>query len=333
MKILYINKNTNLSTPIIENMKKMGFDVDVLIDGQLPTINKDSFAHRIKNIFYRVIMKDKNYYTKTETRIFQKYAEKRLRNKEYDIAFFIRADMYSHKLIKKVRKRSKKMINYQWDGMKVCENLIPHIVFFDKIFTFDPSDILQYKKFNFLPLTNCWFADPEKRYENKRDFFYVGVGTLNRQQLIKNFKNFIEDKYIMDAYLTVSTHDNMQTNEGVHFIHQPFSYEENIRYVEESHALLDFKLDYHNGLSFRFFEGMIYEKKIITNNGSAKKYDFYHPDNIFICDFKDFSGLPEFLKKPYHKLDPKIVSKYSIENWLRYALDIPPYTEIKLPAI
>ena len=62
-----------------------------------------------------------------------------------------------------------------------------------------------------------------------------------------------------------------------------------------------------------------------------KNYDFYHPDNIFITDFENFNGLKEFLEKPYHKIDRKIVEKYGIKNWLNYALDYGDYEAINLP--
>lgn len=98
-----------------------------------------------------------------------------------------------------------------------------------------------------------------------------------------------------------------------------------------SKAILDMKLPYHEGLSFRFFEAIYYKKKIITDNVNVKNYDFYHPDNIFITDYEDFSGLKEFLEKPYYEIDEKIVNKYGVENWLRYVLDIEPHQKIDLP--
>lgn len=91
------------------------------------------------------------------------------------------------------------------------------------------------------------------------------------------------------------------------------------------------KLSYHSGLSFRFFEGLYHEKKVITDNIFVKNYDFYHPDNIFITDYKKFDGLKEFLEKPYFPVDQKIVSKYGFDNWIRYVLNLPNYEPINLP--
>ena len=76
MKILYINKNLNLSKPIVDQLIKMGFEVDVLIVSLPPSLDKFSLIHKLGNIFWRLILKDKNYFIKKEKQIFEKFAEK-----------------------------------------------------------------------------------------------------------------------------------------------------------------------------------------------------------------------------------------------------------------
>lgn len=51
MKILYINKNLNLSKPIVNQMIKMGFEVDILIESLPKALNKSAFSHKIGNVF------------------------------------------------------------------------------------------------------------------------------------------------------------------------------------------------------------------------------------------------------------------------------------------
>ncbi|WP_228453698.1 hypothetical protein [Chryseobacterium manosquense] len=70
------------------------------------------------------------------------------------------------------------------------------------------------------------------------------------------------------------------------------------------------------GLSFRFFEGLYYRKKIITDNLMVKKYDFYHPDNIFVIENGNNAAILEFLKRPYQELPEHIVKKYSFSEWI-----------------
>ena len=57
MKILYINKNIELSKPIVNQMIKMGFEVDILIESLPKALNKSAFSHKIGNVFSRLILK------------------------------------------------------------------------------------------------------------------------------------------------------------------------------------------------------------------------------------------------------------------------------------
>jgi len=76
---------------------------------------------------------------------------------------------------------------------------------------------------------------------------------------------------------------------------------------------------------------MNFRKKIISNNFSVKKYDFYHPDNIFLTDFENLERLKDFLQRSYHEIDAKIRKKYDLPNWIKYVLDVGEYQKIELP--
>lgn len=95
--------------------------------------------------------------------------------------------------------------------------------------------------------------------------------------------------------------------------------------------LVDFINGKHCGLSFRTFEAMGYDKKLITTNAEIIKYDFYNPNNIFVLNNDNLAKLNEFLEKPYEPLPVEIKQKYSFTNWIRYVFDEKPYQEINLP--
>ena len=107
-------------------------------------------------------------------------------------------------------------------------------------------------------------------------------------------------------------------------------FKDNLLASRKSKVLLDFVISEHKGLSLRTFEALGHDKKLITTNKEIAKYDFYHPNNIFILD-NNFDDIPAFLNKPYHHIEPKIKEKYSFGNWIKYVLDIHPYQPILLP--
>ena len=78
---------------------------------------------------------------------------------------------------------------------------------------------------------------------------------------------------------------------------------------------MDFVDPRHDGLSLRFFEGMYYQKKVITDNKKVKNYDFYHPNNIFILE-NNYHDIEAFLKIPYYHISDEIVKKYGFSSWI-----------------
>ena len=333
MKLLYINKNINLSKPIIDQLKKEGFDVDVLIESHPSAIDKSTVIHKVMNIFYRLFLNDKTYYIKKERLFFEKFAEKKLKNENYDITFIIRADMFSEKLIRTARKQSKKMVSYQWDGLEMYPRIFNYYKYFDRKLVFDKKDIINFPEHHLLPLTNFFHSeDQAAKYNEEIDFFYIGVGLEERIRWAYNIEKYVKKNFFTyKAILTIPEFRAESKTEFVSLQHEGISLEQNEKLASTARAIIDFKMESHNGASFRVFECLQKQKKLISNNYTLKDYDFYHPDNIFLTDFEDLSGLKEFLQKPYHQIERTIVEKYGIKNWLNYALDYGDYEPINLP--
>ena len=94
------------------------------------------------------------------------------------------------------------------------------------------------------------------------------------------------------------------------------SYEKMLKIHARSAAILDIQVEGSKGFILRTIEALYFKKKIITNNSLIAQADFYHPNNIFILDVDDISLLQEFLVKPYHEVDDRIINNYSVESWV-----------------
>lgn len=70
------------------------------------------------------------------------------------------------------------------------------------------------------------------------------------------------------------------------------------------------------GLSFRVFEAMALEKKLITNNQFIKKYSFYNPNNILVIENENYNFSPEFIYSKYEPLPEHVFNEYTIDNWV-----------------
>ncbi len=332
--ILLVNENKILGNAFMAALSEEGFCVSEFHSVPFPEYKKD-LEKKIQNLFFRKVKKDKNFYKRDSAKLKTNFNFKLTENlnSHYDYILVFRADFYPVSVLEILRKKTENFIAYQYDGKKVWENKLESLKLFDKVFVFDSDDFIPNTGINFQPVTNCWFMDERiSENDNRNDIFYVGVGVPDRLKKIEILKNYCFEKKIrLKAFLTIADYLEEKSEKGVSFVHKGLSYAENLTEVKHSKALLDFKLEYHKGLSFRFFEAMNFRKKIITNNFYVKDYDFYHPDNIFVTDYADLTGLKDFLETPYFEINAEIREKYGFGNWIRYVLDFGNFQKIELP--
>ena len=94
--------------------------------------------------------------------------------------------------------------------------------------------------------------------------------------------------------------------------------------------MLDFHhQNIHNGLSFRSFEALGFDKKLITTNELIKEYDFYNQSQFLILG--DDADLETFINREISFVDDRTKSKYSFTNWIENVLEIDDCEKIGLP--
>lgn len=328
-KLILLNE-IGLNEIFTEAFRDEGYDVISILEQ--PFLYKKNIWTKLMNIYNRVILKNNNFYGDDYYKKLNNEVYRRLKkiNTEVDYALVFRSDYYSNKNIRLLREKSKMLVSYQYDGWELGNTIVKHKDYLDRVFFFEKDDLSKYGE-KALPLTNCFFYSNEANPSVEFDIFYVGTGTRNRIKNLKNIYNRLGKKYKIKGLITIPEYQKEDKWGGMQFSHKGVSYKENITLLRTSKCLIDIKFSYHNGLSFRFFEALYYKKKLITNNESVKKYDFYNSSNIFITDFENLEGIEEFLDKPYIEIDDNIVEKYGFKNWSRYVLDQPSYQEITLP--
>lgn len=326
---------SSIKEMFLEGFQKLGYNTIDFFDNL--EISSPGLYDKLMNIFWRVILKRKDYHDIRKKKQLEKACEKRLDgllSQKIDYAVFFRQDIFSEKFLKKICDKNIFTSCYIAEGMNsYVKTILDRQKYFNKIFSFNPEDIIKNKNLNFEFLTNCYFND-EKKISNQKSnkIFYIGTGLANRITALENLSKYIEKtNYVLDALAVVSLFQEERIIKTIKLQHQLLPYKENIQRVKNSFALIDMVIETHKGLSFRFFEALYYNKKLITNNQDVQKYDFYNPDNIFITDFENFDGLLEWLNKDYVELSPQVKLKYSFENWAANMLDLPSRIPMSLP--
>ena len=81
--------------------------------------------------------------------------------------------------------------------------------------------------------------------------------------------------------------------------------------MNDSSVLLDIAQPKQEGLSFRIFEAMKLEKKIITTNKALQPMIFMIPNNIFVWKNEDNIPSEDFFIKPFTPIPPFIAKRFT----------------------
>lgn len=232
-----------------------------------------------------------------------------------DVILTIRPDLLDVPTHLNIKSKSKLYYAYLYDSTRRFN--INHLLngVFDKIFSFDENDV---KKYNFIHITNYIYLPkqdikPSSAYDYKVFIVISGDERLTTLNAIADKLNLLSINY---KFIVRASRKPINLNAGIEYTKEEIWQDKLIDYLDKSEILLDLIRDGHNGLSFRIFESMAYQKKLITTNQSVKNYDFYTPDNIMVVDPENITIDEAFFTTPYTPLDAEVYNKYTITNWV-----------------
>lgn len=319
--ILAVPDHFGLPQVFKENLEFLAFKVYLVKhdNSKIKLSTKDSFIHLYKKIF----TDNKTHKARImalEKENPQMYFLDGIESADY--ALVIRPDLFSENVLQKIKLKSKHFVGYQWDGMNrfpLAENMIPY---FDRFFVFDSNDEKKYH--NVQSINNFYFDYLHPKREFKHDIFFVGTFMKDRinelLQLSLIFKK-IGLKSSINIICNKSKYYKKYGDFPVHFTKSGMNFKDNILNSQQSNVILDFQNSMHNGVSFRVFEAVGYQKKLITNNPLVKNYDFYNPNNIFVFTNENIHEVEHFLKQDFVELPPEIREKYSFTHWVKQILN------------
>jgi len=325
-----------LGNLIKNNLQILGFEViDLSFDYK--GFKYKNFKQRLINFIRKTLFNDKSYKDKLRFAAQKNHLDEKLGliKEKADYAIIIRPDTYTIDVLTQIKSKSNYLIGYQWDGMERFPWVEKCISIFDRFFVFDPSDI-HYHNLDLPFIGNFYFTIPEllaTHHSTATGAYFVGAFNRDRKEILEHLSPLLISAGIPTKFFLYSKKPRKAEVDNKHFLltQKISTYEENIEEVKASKIIVDITVCAHKGLSLRFYEALCFEKKIITNNDSIKYYDFYHPDNIFIYGQDEIDTLTTFINTPYKTIDPIIKEKYSFENWIRFALNIPPFHPITAP--
>jgi len=143
------------------------------------------------------------------------------------------------------------------------------------------------------------------------DIFFIGSDKGRAKKIDKIYENI--DKNISINFNVVTNNPNNIKNKNI--ISNKMSYSKVLFNISRSKSILEILQDTQSSPSLRTFEALFFSKKLITNNKKVKKFNFYHPNNIFILGENKIKDLDLFLSKPYKDVDREIIKSYDVNSW------------------
>lgn len=307
------------------------FDFDVHIINELKKKNIEAYHIDISNYYYEYKSlgeKIKNVFSK----LFLGKNIKKVKTEEFIISelqklgkqdkiLSIRPDRISIKTHFIIKNFCTNYIAYFYDSSNrfSIDKLLNGI--FDTIYTFDIDDS---KKYNLKPITNYIYLEKKELHLNKNyknDLFNIS-SVDERLVLLNKIANKCEQLKINFKFIIVGNKKPKETNKHIVFSKKNKFIDEVIIELDNSKIFLDLIRKNQSGLSFRIFEALAYQKKIITSNKSVMEYDFYNPNNILVIDDENLEISISFFQTSYEPLSDEVYQKYTIENWVSTVFEL-----------
>ena len=315
MRITLISfDNWGLNKHIATALTQKGHDV-THIDFHSFSYKYPTPFHKIYNLILKSFFKKnlKNIYYGKE--IIKKV--KMLGHKQ-DIILTIKGDFIDADYLKALKQFTSKSVGFFNDSSQRCPKIKRVAKCFDTGFSFEKEDC-EALGLRFAP---NWIYTQEAatKTDLKYDIFNISSKD-NRLGILLNIAKDLKAKNIRYKFMVL---DKKSTGpaDNIDYFTTKIPLEEVTQYVAEAKTLLDINRPHQKGLTFRVFESLGLEKKLITTNADIVSYDFYNPNNILVIDEKHPEIPVSFFESPYEKLPEAVYQKYTLNGWIKTVLNL-----------
>ena len=329
--VLGIPSDYGFSDVLEQEFKHQGFEVFNISYSRQGKFRYKNAFERINSFIHKNFLGRKRYKDYLKMKRAETFVKARLEQvTRADYALLIRPDQYSEEIIRIIQNKVGVLVAYQWDGLDRFPNVKPLVKYFSRFFVFDPADL---DKQPLLPITNFYTNSFTLQHDETlhSDACFVGTYIPNRALQTEQLITTLQNAGLHVHYHICSAKKSRPPFKTLKTQVEQLTYGDNLKLAYNTNILIDINNQLHNGLSFRVFEAIGFQKKMITTSADVRKYDFYHPNNFFIWEEYSKPALEEFIAAPFVPLSAAVRQKYSFHNWVRYLLDEGAYEPITLP--
>lgn len=311
-KVLFITFDmSGYYTSVLEELKTRYTEVDFY--------NMATISYKYKNVFEKIYSFFYKTFTGKKLKNLYKYQGiiEEVKSKSYDITLVVRPDLFFDSQLKQLKASTHFFVAYYHDSINNIKRKSEVIHFFDKVYSYEKKDVADYDLL-FLP-NFIYFEKPKVIDVTEYDAFSV-MSKDYRLKTLRNVAEFLKQKNISFKFFVMDKEDS---NDGlITFFTKRMNNEAVVNEIKKSNIIVDIhKYGVQDGLTFRVFEAIGYQKKLITTNSDIKNYDFYNPNNIHVIENREKIDIPDsFFTSEYQPVPKEIYEKYTVQNWLNTIL-------------
>jgi hypothetical protein len=294
---------------VYEELKKRFKSVDFY------NMAKISFKYKSKRQRFEVLYA--KIFKKQNLKNFYKYnfILEETADKYYDLIFIVRPDLFFDSQLELLKSRGARMIAFYHDSISNISRKKDVIKYFDKVYSYEKADVEKYG-LSFLP-NFIYFNHSEYKaaIENNKVVFSVMSKDYRLKILEKVAADLVNKNSGVNFFVTDKEEKQIK---GINYITKRLDNKTVIEWIKKSDIIVDIhKFGIQDGLTFRVFESLGFRKKLITTNLDIKSFDFFNPINIYVIEDLNAIDIPlTFLESPYEEINPALLNKYSVQNWI-----------------
>ena len=141
---------------------------------------------------------------------------------------------------------------------------------FEKVYSFDSDDC---KEFGF-QYTNFMYSwvKPKKSSRQRSDIYFVGHDKGRKEMIEAIYLNMKKNGINCD--FTINGTDVEDVLDGC-YRNRPLTYQDIIDEIQNTNCILEVLQEGQAGVTLRYYEALLYGKKLLTNNQRVKNLPFY----------------------------------------------------------
>lgn len=190
----------------------------------------------------------------------------------------------------------------------------------DAVLTYDRYDA---KEYGFHWFGYCYYSfHGTSRVTKKSDLYYVGYDKGNRRGKVEAIYGYLVDKGVKCRFDVVCNRVKQNREKsGIKYRNQKISYGQVLSQVQSSNCILEVLQEGQETQSIRYFEAVVYNKKLLTTNRHLSELPFY--DGRYMKYFEkpediDLAWVKEEEKINYgyrNEFSPLLLVDYIKENF------------------